>query len=110
MQPSNAHEWCRHTFALATLESLELISHAHMANDLQYVAAQVAPYFVAASDCLRYLGADLADLVMVKIESNDLRENMGLLQDERCKFEECYMGRWGVCRTKCEIWWQGRKC
>ena len=53
MQPSNAHEWCRHTFALATLESLELISHAHMANDLQYVAAQVAPYLVVEAGHLR---------------------------------------------------------
>ncbi|CAI9289539.1 unnamed protein product [Lactuca saligna] len=40
---------------------------------------------------LRYLGADLAELVVVKIERDELREKVCLLQDERNNFEERYV-------------------
>lgn len=87
-QHSNAREWCSHVFPPTTLESLKLLSHSHMANHLQYTTVQVAPYLVVATSCLRYLGANLAELVAVKTECDELREKVWLLKDEKHKFEE----------------------
>lgn len=33
-QQYRSHEWCRHVFPPTTLDSLELLSHYRMANDL----------------------------------------------------------------------------
>lgn len=41
-----------------------------MANDLQYTAAQVAPYLVAATSRLRYIGVDRVELALVKSEKS----------------------------------------
>lgn len=90
-QPSNTHEWCSHEFPTATLELLELLSYSHMATDLQYLVAQVAPYLVVATGRFRYLGADLTELVVVKIERDDLRENLCLLEHDIHKFGEHYV-------------------
>lgn len=39
----DAYEWCRHAFPPTILESLDLLSYSHMANELQYVATKVSP-------------------------------------------------------------------
>lgn len=93
-----------------------------MVTDIQYVAAQVAPYMVAAAGRLCYLGADLVDLVSINTKRDELGEKVWLLEDDKCQFKERYvilarekgvakdqvlawMGSWSICRNKCEMWW-----
>lgn len=73
------------------MESLELLSHSHFSNDLQYAASHVAPYMVVTSSRLRYLGAELAELAAIKTEGDKLEEKVWLLKDEKLKFEEIYV-------------------
>lgn len=62
-----------------------------MVTDIQYVAAQVAPYMVAAAGRLCYLGADLVDLVSINTKRDELGEKVWLLEDEKCKFKDRYI-------------------
>lgn len=62
-----------------------------MATSLQYVAEQVASYLVATVGRLHYLGANVAKLVVVKVERDEIEEKVWLLKDKRCKFEERYV-------------------
>lgn len=91
MQPSSAYEWCCHVSPPSILESLEFLSYSHMANDLQYVAALVAPYLVMAVSRLLYLGVDHEELAAVKTECCELGEKVWLFKDDRHKFEERYV-------------------
>ncbi|CAI9287898.1 unnamed protein product [Lactuca saligna] len=86
-----AREWCRHAFPPATMEALDTISYSHMANDLQYAAAQVAPHLVVAVGHLRYIGADVAKRAAVKSERDELVEKVWLLKEERHKFDKRYL-------------------
>lgn len=61
-----------------------------MANNLLYEAAQVAPYLVAAARRLRHVSSDLAELTTVKVERNELREMVVVLEEEKRKFGEFY--------------------
>ncbi|CAI9280330.1 unnamed protein product [Lactuca saligna] len=85
------HEWCQHAFPPATLEALDALSYSHMANDLQYVVAQVTPYLVVSASRLHYMGADLVELAAVKSEHDELAEKVWLLEEERCNFDERYL-------------------
>ncbi|CAI9299124.1 unnamed protein product [Lactuca saligna] len=51
-----ARVWSRHAFPSVTLEALDALSYSHVANDLMYVAAQVALYLVAVVGHLCYIG------------------------------------------------------
>lgn len=78
-------------FPSSTLEALDALSYSHMADDLQYAVAVVAPYLVVAADRLRYIGADQAELALIKSECDELAERVWFLEDERCKFDERYL-------------------
>lgn len=45
-------------FPPATMDAFDALSYYHMANDLQYVVAQVSPYLVAVVGRLRYIRAN----------------------------------------------------
>lgn len=61
-----------------------------MSNNLHYAAAQVAPYLVAASWCLRQVSLDSTGLAASRAEWDELRKKVLGLEKEKQKFGECY--------------------
>lgn len=82
--------WGRHAFPPATNETLDLLSNFHMANNLQYVAAQVAACLVATVEHLRHVNSGMVELNFVKAERDELKTKLAVLEAETHIFEECY--------------------
>lgn len=62
-----------------------------MANNLQYAVAQVSPYLAVTTGHLDYIGDNLAELVAVKSDRDELAEKVWLLEEEQSKFVEQYL-------------------
>lgn len=74
---------------------MDLLSNSYIVNNLQYEAAKVAPYLVAAVGRLHNVSSNLAEFTTVKVERHEKRKFEGcydLLFGEKASFEEKVTG------------------